>query len=114
MLTLDIPALPIAPKASMIWLMVMWRSVVVVATILGAWSLDGDEHEVLIGGDKDLLVFGFNAQEWEVVGGVHVPYHAFGLFGQEGDVARIVVTCIYESVLSFLLSSKVVRTMPPL
>lgn len=82
--------------------------------LLHAWALDGDEHVVLIGGDENLLIFSFDSEEGEVVGGVEVPNHAAGLLGEQRNVFRVVVAWVEDELLSFLLSSKVVRTMPPL
>jgi hypothetical protein len=50
------------------------RSVLLVPLVLlGLGSLDGDKHVVLIRGDQNLFIAGFNSEEGEVVGGVHVP-----------------------------------------
>ena len=59
--------------------------------LLDAWSLDGDEHVVLIGRDQNLFVFGLDSEEGEVVGGVEVSNHAPGFFGEERDVLGIVI-----------------------
>jgi hypothetical protein len=45
-------------------------------------ALDGDEHVVLIGGYENLLVFGLDPEEGEIVGGIKVPDHASGLLGE--------------------------------
>lgn len=77
-------------------------------------TLDGDQHVVFIGGHQDLLVLCFDSQEGEVVGRVKVPNEAACLFCEEGDVLCVVLAWVMGCLLYFLLSSKVVLTIPPL
>jgi|JI9StandDraft_1071089.scaffolds.fasta_scaffold154201_1 enoyl-CoA hydratase/carnithine racemase len=71
------------------------RSVLLVPLVLlGLGSLDRDKHVVLIRGDQNLFIAGFNSEEGEVVGRVHVPNQALRLFGQQRNVLGVVVACI--------------------
>lgn len=65
--------------------------------VFGSWSLDGDEHVVLVRSDHDLLLFGLDSQEGQIVGGIEISDHASGLFGQKWNILGIVIAynCYY-------------------
>lgn len=91
------------------------QSVFLIALVLlHAGTLNGDEHVILIGGHQNFLVFSLDSEEGEVVCWIQVSNHAARLLGEQGYVFGVVVAYVKAWLLSFLLSSKVVRTMPPL
>jgi hypothetical protein len=73
-------------------------SILFIASIfLCPGSLDGNEHVILIGGNKYLLIASLDAEESEVVGGIQITNHAFGLLSEKGDVFSIVVAYILKA-----------------